>query len=309
MRKLRYHLVDVFTNRPFGGNQLAVFTNGQGISPTLMQRLARELNFSETTFVLPPQDTANDFRVRIFTPAAELPTAGHPTIGTAFVLALEQLIDASGPETTIHLEEGVGLVPVRVHWQNGQPTSLKMSQPLPEFGPEFSDRTLLAEILSIEPDGILPNYPLQVVSSGVPFLYVLLKDLATIRRAKLRSDLWERHLKNFASPHPFVFTLETDLEESAVHCRMFAPALGIAEDPATGIASGPLGCYLVKYGLVANDGSSKKQFSFISEQGFEIGRPSLIHIEIEQTAGQFTAVTVGGQCVYMGEGYFEVAEA
>ncbi|MBI1879235.1 MAG: PhzF family phenazine biosynthesis protein [Chloroflexi bacterium] len=314
MRKLHYNLVDVFTQQPFGGNQLAVFTDGREVSASLMQRLARELNFSETTFVLPPQEAGNDFWVRIFTPATELPIAGHPTVGTAFVLALEQLIDASGPETTIHFEEGVGVIPIRVQWENGQPALIKMSQPLPDFGPEFTDRAVMAEMLSIDPGGIAPNYPLQVVSCGLPFLYVPLKNLAAMRQVKLRYDLWEQHLQDFASPHLFVFTPETELENSAVHCRMFAPALGIVEDPATGVASGPLGCYLVKYGLVRTDRrpqtadlNNKKQISFISEQGFEIGRPSLIHIEIEQAAEKITAVTVGGQCVHMGEGYFEVA--
>ncbi len=311
MRKLRYHLIDVFTNQPFGGNQLAVFTNGRGLSPQLMQQLAKEINFSETTFVLPPQEAGNDFWVRIFTPAVEMPMAGHPTVGTAFVLALEQLLDSSGPETTIRFEEGVGVIPVRVQWANGQPALIKMSQPLPEFGPEFTERAVMAAMLSLDPGEIEPNYPLQVVSCGVPFLFVPLKKLESIRRVKLRYDLWERHLQDFASPHLFVFTQETELENSTVHCRMFAPALGIVEDPATGAASGPLGCYLVKYGLVdrrpaTRDRQIKEKVGFISEQGFEMGRPSLIHIEIEQTGEQTTAVTVGGQCVYMGEGYFEL---
>jgi trans-2,3-dihydro-3-hydroxyanthranilate isomerase len=301
-RKLRYHLIDVFTNRPFGGNQLAVFTNGRGLSPRLMQQLAKELNLSETTFVLPPQEQDNDFWVRIFTPAVEMPMAGHPTVGTAFALALEQMIEPSGPETTVRFEEGVGVIPVRVQWERGQPAMIKMNQPLPEFGPEFTDRAVMAEMLSLEPGEIDPTYPLQVVSSGVPFLYVPLINLMAIRRVKLRYDLWERRLKDFAAPHLFVFTPETELENSAVHCRMFAPALGIAEDPATGAASGPLGSYLLKYGLA----KSAPRVTLVSEQGFEMGRPSLIHIELEQAGGQIATVTVGGQCVYLGEGYFEL---
>jgi trans-2,3-dihydro-3-hydroxyanthranilate isomerase len=309
MRKLRYHLVDVFTDRPFGGNQLAVFAEGREVPPALMQRLAKELNLSETTFVLPPQETGHDFWVRIFTPAAELPMAGHPTVGTAFVLALEQLIDTSGPETMVRFEEGVGVIPVRIQWDDGRPASIMMSQPLPNFGPEFTDRALMAEMLSIDADGIDPNYPLQVVSCGVPFLYVPLKSLATIRQVRLRYDLWEQHLKNFASPHLFMFTPETELENSDVHWRMFAPALGIVEDPATGAASGPLGCYLVKYDpRPRTDDRRQKQISFVSEQGFEMGRPSFIQIEIEQVDEQITGVTVGGQCVHMGEGFFEVEE-
>jgi trans-2,3-dihydro-3-hydroxyanthranilate isomerase len=228
--------------------------------------------------------------------------AGHPTIGTAFVLALENLVEATGPETTIRLEEAVGVIPVQIHFDKGRPTLIKMRQPLPQFGPEFTARAVMADMLSLEVEGIDPDQPLQVVSCGVPFLLVPLKDLDTMRRAKLRLDMWERYLQNFASPHLFLFTQETELEKSSVHCRMFAPALGIAEDPATGAASGPLGCYLVKYGLVA----SGPLISLISEQGFEMGRPSFIYIEIEQTEGQISGVTVGGQGVAMGEGFIEL---
>ncbi len=299
MRKLRYHLIDVFTDRPFGGNQLAVFTNGRGLPAGTMQQIAKELNFSETTFVLPPREAGNDFWVRIFTPAVEMPTAGHPTIGTAFVLALDHLVELESQETTIHFEEGVGVIPIRIQKENGLPTLIKMSQPLPEFGPEFTDRAMIAEMLSLDLADIDPAYPLQVVSCGVPFLFVPLKNLAAIRQIKLRLDIWERQLKDFASPHLFVFTQEAELKKSTVHSRMFAPALGIAEDPATGIAGGPLGCYLVKYGLVPQ----QKRVSFINEQGFEIGRPSLIQIEIEQEGDRITGVVVGGQCVYMGEGF------
>jgi trans-2,3-dihydro-3-hydroxyanthranilate isomerase len=310
MKKLHYHLVDVFTDRPFGGNQLAVFSDGRDLSPQVMQQLAKELNLSETTFVLPPQDPGNDFWVRIFTPAVEMPMAGHPTVGTAFVLGREKLIEQAGPETTIRFEEGVGVIPVRVQWQNGQPALIRMSQPLPEFGPEFPDRQLIAKMLSLEPDELDPDFPLQVVSCGVPFLFVPLRNLAAIRRARLRLDLWEKQLKNFASPHLFLLTTETELENSTVHCRMFAPALGIAEDPATGAASGPLGCYLVKYDRRPQTADRRnKRLSFISEQGFEMGRPSLIHIEIEQENDQITGVTVGGRCVFMGEGYFELPES
>lgn len=301
MRKLRYHLVDVFTGRPFGGNQLAVFPNGRGLPATLMQQIARELNFSETTFVLPPKDKTNDFWVRIFTPAVEMPMAGHPTVGTAFVLAQEQLVDVSAPEITLRFEEGVGPIPVNVQLANGRPTLIKMSQPLPEFGPEFTDRATMAAMLSLDPTQLIPDLPLQVVSNGVSFLYVPLVNLAAIRQVKLRLDLWENHLRNFVTSQLFVFTPETELENSTVHCRMFAPAFGITEDPATGVASGPLGSYLVKYGLA-------QAGTFISEQGFEMGRPSLIQIEIEQKNGRVTHVAIGGQCAYIGEGFIQLDE-
>src|ERR687885_280037 len=144
MRKIHYHLVDVFTDRLFGGNQLAVVTNGRGISSELMQAIAKEFNLSETTFVLPPEDAANDYRVRIFTPYAELPMAGHPTVGTSFILAREQMIAVGGEETTIRLEEGVGTIPVRIKFKAGEPDFIWMQQPLPFFGPRFEELGAIA---------------------------------------------------------------------------------------------------------------------------------------------------------------------
>src|SRR5215212_206100 len=149
MKRLRYHLVDVFTDRQFGGNPLAVFTDGAGVSGELMQLIAREMNLSETTFVLPPADAANHFRVRIFTPAQELPMAGHPTVGTTFILAREHMIELRPDETTIKLEEGVGTIPVRLTFKDGVPDLILMQQPLPRFGPRFEERRLIAEMLSI----------------------------------------------------------------------------------------------------------------------------------------------------------------
>ncbi len=245
MRKLRYHLVDVFTDRAFGGNPLAVFPHAREVSPRVMQALAKEFNLSETTFVLPPGDTRNTYRVRIFTPAVELPMAGHPTIGTTFVLAREHLFDWAGPETTIRLEEGIGTIPVTLR-QEG---------------------------------------------NGAVFI-------------QMRQDVSERVLRDFETANVFVFTREVEMEGATVHSRMFAPVLGVAEDPATGAASGPLGCYLVRHGLVAQ----AKKVEIVSEQGIEMGRPSVIHIEIEQEDGRITAVRVGGQCYYMGEGYIELRE-
>lgn len=311
MRKLRYHLVDVFTTQRFGGNQLAVFTNGRGLPTDLMQSIAKELNLSETTFVLPPQDPGNDFWVRIFTPAAELPMAGHPTVGTAFVLAWEQLIAASdaasdaapdGGQKTVHFEEGVGTIPVTLTFEDGRPGLIKMSQPLPKFGPIFEDRAAMAAILSIKANDIDAAHPLETVSCGVPFLYVPVKNLAAIQAIKVRHDLWEAHLKDFATPHIFAFTMETETERATVHSRMFAPAFGIAEDPATGAASGPLGAYLVKHKLV----QGAPIVTIIGEQGLEMGRPSFIQIDIEQEAGEISGVYVGGQSVYVGEGFIQL---
>jgi trans-2,3-dihydro-3-hydroxyanthranilate isomerase len=302
MRKLRYHIVDVFTDRPFGGNPLAVVTNGRGISSELMQSIAKEFNLSETTFVLPPDDPANDYRVRIFTPGSELPMAGHPTVGTSFVLAREHMIRLGGDEVTIKLEEGVGTIPVDITFKGGAPDFIWMRQPLPTFGPRFDDASAIAEMLSVPPEALDETLPIEVVSCGVPFLFVPLKSLEAARSIRFRVDVWERSLGGFATSMVFVFTKETELPGSTVHSRMFAPGMGILEDPATGGASGPLGCYLVRHGVFP----AAQRAEFTSEQGVEMGRPSIIKIVVEQVADEITGVRVGGRCVFMGEGYLEV---
>ena len=298
MRRLHYHLLDVFTNERFGGNQLAVFTNGRGLTTETMQRIAKELNLSEVTFVLPPDDPANHWKVRIFTPAIELPMAGHPTVGTSYILAREQMVNVSESQPVIRLEEGVGLIPVTFKFANGEPSLIQMQQREPVFSPEFTDRALATELLSLTAAD-LADYPVQEVSCGVPFLFIPVKSLAAVQKIKFRPDVWERSLSQYGQM--FAFTTETLNPTSTVHSRMFAPAMGIPEDPATGAASGPLGCYLVQYGIVQDNPAH-----IISEQGFEMGRPSYIHIEIHQAAGAYTFVGVGGECVYMGEGSLEI---
>ena len=300
MRRLHYHRVDVFTDRAFGGNPLAVFTNGRGVASETMQAIAKEFNLSESTFVLPPDDPRHDWRVRIFTPGNELPMAGHPTVGTSFVLAREHMIRCDGRETNITLEEGVGPIPVRVEFEGGEPSFAEMSQPLPKFGPESKDRRAVAEMLSLGADDIEDDLPVEVVSCGVPFLYVPLRTLDAARRARPRADLIEgASAREGLPPEVFVFTREVENEGSTVHSRMFAPGLGITEDPATGAASGPLGCYLVRHGLAPAG-------EIVSEQGIEMGRPSYIRITIESQGEEITAVRVGGQCHFMGEGFIEI---
>jgi trans-2,3-dihydro-3-hydroxyanthranilate isomerase len=299
LHKLRYQLVDVFTNQRFGGNQLAVFTNGRGVPADVMQKIAKELNLAETTFVLPPDNPANDWRVRIFTPAVEMPMAGHPTVGTAFVLAREHLVDLDA-RPSISLEEKAGLISVSFEFGDDGGLLIHMKQPLPSLGPEFTDRAAIADMLSLD-EVDLDDYPLEVGSCGVPFLFVPIKSLAAIGSIKIRLDVWEQVLKNHAAPQIFTFTREVVHPGSTVHSRMFAPALGIPEDPATGIASGPLGGYLIKHGLVTDSPAA-----IVSEQGIEMGRPSFIHIQIDQVNGQFSRVLVGGECVYIGEGVIEL---
>lgn len=287
MTQLHYHLLDVFTDQKFGGNQLAVFLDGHEVPENLMQTIARELNLSETVFVLPPEDKANHFKLRIFTPAQEVPIAGHPTVGTTYLLFRENKIQVGNSR----LEEGVGVIPVHID-ENGV---VKMTQPLPQFGPVYQDRNAIAEMLSINEAGLHPDFPVELVSAGVPFMYIVVKDLATLQQVRLRQDTWEKVLRD---KHVFVFTTETVHPTSTVHARMFAPALGIPEDPATGAACGPLGCYLVKHSIVKTENARK----IICEQGFEMGRPSLIQIEVEVEKGNISGVRIGGKSVYVGAG-------
>jgi trans-2,3-dihydro-3-hydroxyanthranilate isomerase len=293
MNKLHYHLVDVFTDRAFGGNPLAVFTDGAGVSDELMQSIAKELNLSETTFVLPPGEQTNDFRIRIFTPTSELPMAGHPTIGTAFVLAHQGLTK----KREIVFEEGVGPVSVSIQLKNGAAAFIEMRQPLPEFGQQYQDVDRIAEMLSVRKESV-SKLPVQVVSCGVPFLFVPISDLHAVRRLRLRLDVWEEVVRDCLAKDIFVFTKEVQFPGSHVHSRMFAPAHGIVEDPATGGASGPLGCYLVRHQLFPSDG----ELRVVSEQGIEMGRPSFVKIRIKHRGHDITDVRVGGTCHHMGNG-------
>lgn len=297
-----YHLVDVFTDRPFGGNPLAVFPDAAGLPPSLYQPIARELNLSETTFVLPPENPAHHFKVRIFTPFRELPTAGHPTLGTAFVLTRLGLFDPAASGGSLVLEQQVGPVPVEVAMEEGQPGQITMQQAVPRFGPVETRRAEVAAMLSLRKGDLLPGPPIEAGSSGVPFWYVPLASLDAARRAKIHTGLWESLLGGSEPAGVYVLSLETDSPAADVHGRMFAPAFGIAEDPATGIASGPLGAYLVRHGLVP----AAHSVNIVSEQGLEMGRPSRIEIGLEMDGARVTVVRVGGRCVAMGSGRMEV---
>ena len=299
MTSARYLIVDVFTGEAFGGNPLAVFVDGREVPERLMQPIARELNLSETTYVLPPEDPANHHRLRIFTPAEELPMAGHPTVGSAFALAAEGRVD---PPVTVRFEEGIGLVPVEVEGEPGRPTGAVMVQPLPSFGPRFEAAGRIAEMLCLEAGDLEPGLPVEVVSCGLPFLFVPLASKAAVGRAKLRMDLWEELLGGFASRHVYVFSTETEASDATVHARVFVPAAGVPEDPATGSASGPLGCYLVRHGLVP----AGERVPIVCEQGYEIGRPSRIEVEISGDREAIHGVRVGGGCVLVGEGRLRI---
>jgi trans-2,3-dihydro-3-hydroxyanthranilate isomerase len=174
-----------------------------------------------------------------------------------------------------------------------------MNQPIPEFGPKFPEPSQIAELLSLNKEDVRRDIPIQVISSGVPFLFVPLSSIDAVKNAKVRIDLLDEVLRDFETKQIFIFATETERKTSFVHCRMFAPSFGIVEDPATGSAHGPLGAYLVKYGL--SDGKR-----FASEQGFEMGRPSIINVEVTHDNGKIQNVKVGGNCVMIGKGTIQI---
>lgn len=301
MRTLRYSLIDVFTEKPFGGNQLAVFHGEDKLTADTMQQIARELNLSETVFVCPPQNPENQKCLRIFTPKVELPLAGHPTIGAAFALADQKIIATSEGANDWLFEEKIGNIAVTVFKEGGNISKVEMTQPLPEFGAAYQKSGLVADLLSLTPKDLDSRYPFQTVSSGLPFLFIPVRSLNAIRNINFRTDIWEKHFRqNTDTQHIFVFTTQTEEKRSTVHSRMFAPAMGIAEDPATGAASGPLGAYLVEHGLIPQ--TSSGIYKIRSEQGFEIKRPSYIDITIRKSGAQYELVKIGGTSVPMGQG-------
>src|SRR6476646_5187357 len=231
--KAHYLTADVFTDRRFGGNQLAVFPDARQIASDLMPQIAREFNYSETTFVLPPADPSHTAKVRIFTPGGELQFAGHPTIGTAHILATIGAIAITGGETRIVFEEGVGPIPVTIHSTNGKPTSAQLSvAKLPEFGPPPPSHEVLAAMLSLSKDDVLHgDLSAQAVSCGTPFLFIPLRDRAAVARSRVKLDLFESALGSYITDKVMVFALDGELPGSDVRARMFAPGLGIPEDP------------------------------------------------------------------------------
>jgi trans-2,3-dihydro-3-hydroxyanthranilate isomerase len=294
---------DVFTSRRFGGNQLAVFPNAVGLDPALMQSIAREFNFSETTFVFPPSDPRHTRRVRIFTPGGELPFAGHPTVGTAFVLAANGDIALTGSETRIVFEEGVGPVPVTIRAENGTPGFAQLSvAKMPEVLPPPPPAPELAGILGLDASDLLDGAVRpEGVSCGVPFLFVPVRDRRTIARARPRADEFARVLGGYATAKVFVFCADPELPGSHYRARMFAPGIGVPEDPATGSACAAFGGY-----LGTRDNRLDGTLRWVVEQGFEMGRPSLLEVETDKRAGAITAVRVGGHSVLVSRGEFTV---
>jgi len=298
-RSYRYLHYDVFTDHLFGGNQLAVVLDGRGLLVETMQAIAKEMNFSETTFILPPDTAGTDVRMRIFTPGEELPMAGHPTIGTTFALARTGAIDCG--RQTIVFGCGIGPVPVTMTWDGEDLAFAWMSQLLPTFGAVIPDPARVAAALSLSPAAVAgTGHPVQIVSCGVPFLFVPLTTRSAVDSVTINRGVLDSLLTAAKTPAHgvFVFTAQPGDARATVYSRMFAPEMGITEDPATGIASGPLGCYLVRHKIVRPE----KADGMISLQGVKMGRPSHVHISIGVKNGDITSVRVGGEAVLAGEG-------
>lgn len=307
-----YHFiqVDVFTDTPFGGNPLAVFPDAAGLSTEDMQRLALELNLSETTFVFPPETLGADFKVRIFMPVTEIPFAGHPLVGTHWVLAHLGRVRLVEPVTTVTFELGVGLRSAQLWVAHGQVRRVVTDHQRPEFlAAATADQVRrLARALTLPFEAIADvGTPVQVVSTGFPQLFVPVRSLREV------SDIRPTHLDGaelsalcaelgLTAVDVAVFTLETALPGRNVHMRFFAPASGVPEDPATGSASGGLASYLVHHHLLP---ATCPVTLVQTEQGLEMGRPSHVTVEVEGTADELSMVRVSGDVVKVMEGTFQ----
>jgi trans-2,3-dihydro-3-hydroxyanthranilate isomerase len=296
-REYAFTQVDVFTEQVFGGNPLAVFLDGRGLSDGEMQSIAREMNLSETTFVLPTTRPDCAARVRIFTPAREIPFAGHPTVGTAWLLATQRRF---GGAPAAVLEEGIGPVAVALEGDPLRPSFVWMRHRDATFGAEVTDRAGVAAALGLDESDLQPRAPICTGTTGSLFLYVPLRDRAAVDRAVLEVSAMRRAFGDAALPGVFVFAAE---RPDGAYSRMFAPhTSGVPEDPATGSASGPLGAYLVTYGLIAPGEAVK----IVSEQGTKMGRPSFVHIRLRAQGGAVTDISVGGSVVPVLEGRIQV---
>ena len=300
MSNQAFVIADVFTEKRFGGNQLAVFTDARGLDQETMQNIAREMHYSETTFLFPPEQ-GGDYRVKIFTPESELPFAGHPIVGTANVIVATGLKPMSEPLTLIRLETGVGLIEVEIQTAGGRAGHTVMTQPLPEVRGQNTEIAALAKSLRLDAADIeSTGLPVEILYNGIPVMIVPVASLAALQRIKLDSGALEEICNQVGAVTVLVFTREAVQPAGTVHCRVFVPVAGIPEDAATGSANGPLGVYLVRHRAVAVDPTTR----ILSEQGFEMNRPSLLHIEVDVDTGSnnVTAVRVGGGVVITGKG-------
>ena len=301
---MRYLHYDVFTDRQFEGNQLAVFPDARGLSSAQMQTITREMNFSESTFILPAEAEGTDVRMRIFTPGMELPMAGHPTIGSTFALAHEGRIAAGRDRWTFGL--GVGPTLVELTWADRALSFAWMDQRPPDYRQPASARADIVRAAGVDPNAVdATGLPVEEISCGTQFMFIPVQTRAAVDAAEPDLAAMRKLTSAFPSNHVAVFVFSTEPVDPDVtaYSRMFAPGLGLAEDPATGGASGPLGSYLVKHGLV----NREQRQDMVSLQGVAMGRPSRIHMRITEDAnGQITRVQVGGKAVRVGDGTLDL---
>ncbi|MCF7804364.1 MAG: PhzF family phenazine biosynthesis protein [Candidatus Marinimicrobia bacterium] len=284
-----FYIVDVFAREQFTGNQLAVFPDAGGLSTEEMQSLALEMNYSETTFITGDMENDGGYPVRIFTPREEVPFAGHPTLGTAFVIH-EYVLPDRTHEITLNLK--VGQIPVQVEQD---PPLYRMTQQPPEFGDEL-DPESLAKVLNIDPGDIETRFPIQSVSTGLPFIIVPLKTLSAVKQSQIDHRHYPGLIRNSETKAILIFAPETLHQGNDLHARVFAEYYGVPEDPATGSANGCLAGYLAKYRYFRNP-----NIDIRVEQGHEIGRPSLLHLRTELTS-EGIRVQVGGQVIPVARG-------
>lgn len=285
--------IDVFTDVPYAGNQLAVFPYADGISSEQMQKLATEINYSETTFILESSRPEADFEVRIFTVKMEMPFAGHPLIGTAYVI--KNLLNGWPREqNTLRLKTKVGIIPLEERDGN-----LWMTQNQPEFYTQHSDKQLIAGLVGLSAEDIADDLPIEDVSTGNRMLMVPVKSLAAMGRASGQVNQMSSFFEKSGAFAPYLFTLETVSKQAGVHTRFFVGHIGIIEDAATGSAAGPLTAYLLKHKVFDSS------FAIENEQGLEMGRPSRILMQGEFRDNRYV-IKIGGNCAYVGRGEFEI---
>lgn len=303
MRTYQFYQLDVFTDKPFAGNPLAVFPDAAGISEAEMQKIAMEMNLSETVFVLPSDKPEAVRRLRIFTPTKELPMAGHPVVGTWNLLAQLGFVENAPQNGSIEIKQelGIGVLPVEIEFADGTPRQVTMTQGKFTAVETIADERLIqmiAEAMNLTPDDFMPDAPVQIAGTGVNFLLIPVRSLKVLEKSRANSAKLEEFPEHF--PGSFsLFTTETLEASSKIHTRMYAPQFGIVEDPATGSAAGALGGYLLHNGLLEGNGDIHR---FTIEQGDFMKRPSRIHIEVTGKKGNVEKVRCGGQAVIVAKG-------
>jgi trans-2,3-dihydro-3-hydroxyanthranilate isomerase len=295
MAKMQFYIVDVFAEEKYAGNQLAVFRSGKKVSDIEMQRIAREMNFSETTFILSETQRDGGFDVRIFTPAEEVPFAGHPTLGTAHIIRTEILSERNADEIKLNLK--AGQIPVSFNSSVGLVTTCWMRQNEPIFGETISAK-IIASVLNLNPGDIDDRFPIEEVSTGLPHILVPLRSLDALRRARVNKDKYFELIKNLWAKPILIFCDEPYNALADISVRMFADCFGIYEDSATGSGNGCLAGYLVCHRYWGKD-----EIDIRSQQGYEIGRPSLLFLKAEEKKGQIS-ISVGGNAITVARGEF-----